>query len=251
MLNLFKSKKTKNENVKPKLSIAKQINNLSSFENINTTVKTCLDNRKNTYKSFIDNLPYEIALGQYLIQLDIEASKQKNRNKWKHNQLAKSGFGKHTTNDKNQSTFEYIGFTRQELNIRKQIAKEYSLKFVNFCNENSFTSTVYAWQQFKIANKELFATSDNSKSASHNRKTTKQAKTNKNEASKNTVSYDSQKMLNKIVSNKSYKELSNEALAKQCLVLVQGMYAENGMDFDKLMTNDKTKSTILKALKIA
>ena len=251
MLNLFKSKKTKNENVKPKLSIAKQINNLSSFENINTTVKTCLDNRKNTYKSFIENLPYEIALGQYLIQLDIEASKQKNRNKWKHNQLAKSGFGKHSTNDKNQSTFEYVGFTRQELNIRKQIAKEYSLKFVNFCNENSFTSTVYAWQQFKIANKELFATSDNSKQASHNRKTTKQAKTNKKEASKNTVSFDSQKMLEKIVSNKSYKELSNEALAKQCLVLVQVMYAENGMDFDKLMTNDKTKTPILKALKIA
>ena len=58
-------------------------------------------------------------------------------------------------------------------------------------------------------------------------------------------------MLDKIVSKKSYKELSNEDLAKQCLILVQVMYAENGMDFDKLMTNDKTKSTILKALKIA
>ena len=251
MLNLFKNKKTKNENVKPKLSIANQINNLSSFENINTTVKTCLDNRKNTYKSFIENLPYEIALGQYLIQLDIEASKQKNRNKWKHNQLAKSGFGKHTTNDKNQSTFEYIGFTRQELNIRKQIAKEYSLKFVNFCNENTFTSTVYAWQQFKIANKELFATSDKSKSASHNRKTTKQSKTNKKEASKNTVSFDSQKMLDKIVNNKAYKDLSHEELSKQCLVLLEVMFAENGMEFNKLMSNDKTKDTILKALKIA
>ena len=251
MLNLFKNKKTKNENVKPKLSIANQINNLSSFENINTTVKTCLDNRKNTYKSFIENLPYEIALGQYLIQLDIEASKQKNRNKWKHNQLAKSGFGKHTTNDKNQSTFEYIGFTRQELNIRKQIAKEYSLKFVNFCNENTFTSTVYAWQQFKIANKELFATSDKSKSASHNRKTTKQSKTNKKEASKNTVSFDSQKMLDKIVNNKAYKDLSHEELSKQCLVLLEVMFAENGMEFNKLITNDKTKDTILKALKIA
>jgi hypothetical protein len=251
MLNLFKNKKTKNENIKPKLSIAKQINNLSSFENINTTVKTCLDNRKNTYKSFIENLPYEIALGQYLIQLDIEASKQKNRNKWKHNQLAKSGFGKHTTNDKNQSTFEYIGFTRQELNIRKQIAKEYSLKFVNFCNENTFTSTVYAWQQFKIANKELFATSDKSKSASHNRKTTKQSKTNKKEASKNTVSFDSQKMLDKIVNNKAYKDLSHEELSKQCLVLLEVMFAENGMEFNKLITNDKTKGTILKALKIA
>jgi hypothetical protein len=251
MLNLFKSKKTKNENVKPKLSIAKQINNLSSFENINTTVKTCLDNRKNTYKSFIDNLPYEIALGSYLNNLDIEASKQKNRNKWKHNQLSKSGFGKHTTNDKNQSTFEYVGFTRQELNIRKQIAKEYSLKFVNFCNENTFTSTVYAWQQFKIANKELFATSDKSKSASHNRKTTKQSKTNKKEASKNTVSFDSQKMLDKIVNNKAYKDLSHEELSKQCLVLLEVMFAENGMEFNKLITNDKTKGTILKALKIA
>ena len=78
MLNLFKSKKTKNENVKPKLSIAKQINNLSSFDNIKSTVKTCLDNRQNTYKSFIDNLPYEIALGSYLNNLDSEASNQKN-----------------------------------------------------------------------------------------------------------------------------------------------------------------------------
>ena len=58
-------------------------------------------------------------------------------------------------------------------------------------------------------------------------------------------------MLDKIVSKKSYKELSNEDLAKQCLILVQVMYAENGMDFDKLMNNDKTKTPILKALKIA
>jgi hypothetical protein len=58
-------------------------------------------------------------------------------------------------------------------------------------------------------------------------------------------------MLDKIVSNKSYKELSNEELAKQCLVLIEVMYAENGMEFSKLMTNDKTKTPILKALKIA
>ena len=123
--------------------------------------------------------------------------------------------------------------------------------FYNYCSKNDYTSFVYAWQNFRKDNIELFATSDNSKQASHNRKTTKQSKTNKKEASKNTVSFDSQKMLEKIVSNKSYKELSNEALAKQCLVLVQVMYAENGMDFDKLMTNDKTKTPILKALKIA
>ena len=250
MLNLFKSKKTKNENVKPKLSIAKQINNLSSFDNIKSTVKTCLDNRKNTYKSFIENLPYEIALGQYLIQLDIEASKQKNRNKWKHNQLAKSGFGKHTTNDKNQSTFEYIGFTRQELNIRKQIAKEYSLKFVNFCNENSFTSTVYAWQQFKIANKELFATSDKSKSASHNRKTTKQSKKNKSN-DKNSFKFESQKMLNKIVSQKTYKDIDHKQLAKQTLELIKCIYSENGIEFEKLIKNKEYKNNILEAFKLA
>jgi hypothetical protein len=250
MLNLFKSKKTKNENVKPKLSIAKQINNLSSFENINTTVKTCLDNRKNTYKSFIDNLPYEIALGSYLNNLDIEASKQKNRNKWKHNQLSKSGFGKHTTNDKNQSTFEYTVFTKQELNVRKQAFK-HSTMFYNYCSKNDYTSFVYAWQNFRKDNIELFATSDNSKQASHSRKTNKQAKTNKKENVKSKASFDSQKMLDKIVSNKAYKELSNEALAKQCLVLIEVMYAENGMEFSKLMTNDKTKTPILKALKIA
>ena len=250
MLNLFKFKKTKNENVKPKLSIAKQINNLSSFDNIKSTVKTCLDNRQNTYKSFIDNLPYEIALGSYLNNLDSEASNQKNRNKWKHNELAKNGFGIHTTNEKNQSKFEYTVFTKQELNVRKQAFK-HSTMFYNYCSKNDYTSFVYAWQNFRKDNIELFATSDNSKSASHNRKTTKQSKTNKKEASKNTVSFDSQKMLDKIVSKKSYKELSNEDLAKQCLILVQVMYAENGMDFDKLMTNDKTKSTILKALKIA
>ena len=250
MLNLFKFKKTKNENVKPKLSIAKQINNLSSFDNIKSTVKTCLDNRQNTYKSFIDNLPYEIALGSYLNNLDSEASKQKNRNKWKHNELAKNGFGIHTTNEKNQSKFEYTVFTKQELNVRKQAFK-HSTMFYNYCSKNDYTSFVYAWQNFRKDNIELFATSDNSKQASHNRKTTKQAKTNKKENLKSKASFDSQKMLDKIVSNKSYKELSNEALAKQCLVLVQVMYAENGMDFDKLMTNDKTKTPILKALKIA
>ena len=250
MLNLFKSKKTKNENVKPKLSIAKQINNLSRFDNIKSTVKTCLDNRQNTYKSFIDNLPYEIALGSYLNNLDSEASKQKNRNKWKHNELAKNGFGIHTTNEKNQSKFEYTVFTKQELNVRKQAFK-HSTMFYNYCSKNDYTSFVYAWQNFRKDNIELFATSDNSKQASHNRKTTKQSKTNKKEASKNTVSFDSQKMLDKIVSKKSYKELSNEDLAKQCLILVQVMYAENGMDFDKLMNNDKTKTPILKALKIA
>ena len=250
MLNLFKFKKTKNENVKPKLSIAKQINNLSSFDNIKSTVKTCLDNRQNTYKSFIDNLPYEIALGSYLNNLDSEASNQKNRNKWKHNELAKNGFGIHTTNEKNQSKIEYTVFTKQELNVRKQAFK-HSTMFYNYCSKNDYTSFVYAWQNFRKDNIELFATSDNSKQASHNRKTTKQSKTNKKEASKNTVSFDSQKMLDKIVSKKSYKELSNEDLAKQCLILVQVMYAENGMDFDKLMNNDKTKTPILKALKIA
>ena len=250
MLNLFKFKKTKNENVKPKLSIAKQINNLSSFDNIKSTVKTCLDNRQNTYKSFIDNLPYEIALGSYLNNLDSEASNQKNRNKWKHNELAKNGFGIHTTNEKNQCKFEYTVFTKQELNVRKQAFK-HSTMFYNYCSKNDYTSFVYAWQNFRKDNIELFATSDNSKQASHNRKTTKQSKTNKKEASKNTVSFDSQKMLDKIVSKKSYKELSNEDLAKQCLILVQVMYAENGMDFDKLMNTDKTKTPILKALKIA
>ena len=250
MLNLFKFKKTKNENVKPKLSIAKQINNLSSFDNIKSTVKTCLDNRQNTYKSFIDNLPYEIALGSYLNNLDSEASNQKNRNKWKHNELAKNGFGTHTTNEITQSKFEYTVFTKQELNVRKQAFK-HSTMFYNYCSKNDYTSFVYAWQNFRKDNIELFATSDNSKQASHNRKTTKQSKTNKKEASKNTVSFDSQKMLDKIVSKKSYKELSNEDLAKQCLILVQVMYAENGMDFDKLMNNDKTKTPILKALKIA
>tara|TARA_X000001388_G_scaffold76013_2_gene72198 strand:+ start:213 stop:965 length:753 start_codon:yes stop_codon:yes gene_type:complete len=250
MLNLFKSKKTKNENVKPKLSIAKQITNLSSFDNIKSTVKTCLDNRQNTYKSFIDNLPYEIALGSYLNSLDNEASNQKNRNKWKHNELAKNGFGTHTTNDKNQSKFEYTVFTKQELNVRKQAFK-HSTMFYNYCSKNDYTSFVYAWQNFRKDNIELFATKDNSKQASHNRKTNKQSKTNKKEASKITASFDSQKMLDKIVTNKGYKELSNEALAKQCLVLVQVMYAENGMDFEKLMKNDKTKNTVLKALKVA
>lgn len=250
MLNLFKSKKTKNENAKPKLSIAKQITNLSSFDNIKATVKTCLDNRQNTYKSFIDNLPYEIALGSYLNNLDNEASNQKNRNKWKHNELSKNGFGTHTSNDKNQSKFEYTVFTKQELNVRKQAFK-HSTMFYNYCSKNDYTSFVYAWQNFRKDNIELFATQDNSKSASHNRKTTKQSKTNKKEASKITASFDSQKMLDKIVTNKGYKELSNEALAKQCLVLVQVMYAENGMDFEKLMKNDKTKNTVLKALKVA
>lgn len=250
MLNLFKSKKTKNENVKPKLSIAKQITNLSSFDNIKATVKTCLDNRQNTYKSFIDNLPYEIALGSYLNNLDNEASNQKNRNKWKHNELSKNGFGTHTSNDKNQSKFEYTVFTKQELNVRKQAFK-HSTMFYNYCSKNDYTSFVYAWQNFRKDNIELFATQDNSKSASHKRKTTKQSKTNKKEASKITASFDSQKMLDKIVTNKGYKELSNEALAKQCLVLVQVMYAENGMDFEKLMKNDKTKNTVLKALKVA
>ena len=162
MLNLFKSKKTKNENVKPKLSIAKQINNLSSFDNIKSTVKTCLDNRQNTYKSFIDNLPYEIALGSYLNNLDNEASNQKNRNKWKHNELAKNGFGTHTTNEKNQSKFEYTVFTKQELNVRKQAFK-HSTMFYNYCSKNDYTSFVYAWQNFRKDNIELFATSDNSK----------------------------------------------------------------------------------------
>ena len=162
MLNLFKSKKTKNENVKPKLSIAKQINNLSSFDNIKSTVKTCLDNRQNTYKSFIDNLPYEIALGSYLNNLDSEASKQKNRNKWKHNELAKNGFGTHTTNEKNQSKFEYTVFSKQELNVRKQAFK-HSTMFYNYCSKNDYTSFVYAWQNFRKDNIELFATSDNSK----------------------------------------------------------------------------------------
>ena len=148
MLNLFKSKKTKNENVKPKLSIAKQINNLSSFDNIKSTVKTCLDNRQNTYKSFIDNLPYEIALGSYLNNLDNEASNQKNRNKWKHNELAKNGFGTHTTNEKNQSKFEYTVFTKQELNVRKQAFK-HSTMFYNYCSKNDYTSFVYAWQNFR------------------------------------------------------------------------------------------------------
>ena len=123
--------------------------------------------------------------------------------------------------------------------------------FYNYCSKNDYTSFVYAWQNFRKDNIELFATKDNSKQASHNRKTNKQAKTNKKEASKNEVKFDSQKMLDKIVSKKSYKELSNEDLAKQCLILVQVMYAENSMDFDKLMTNDKTKTPILKALKIA
>ena len=162
MLNLFKFKKTKNENVKPKLSIAKQINNLSSFDNIKSTVKTCLDNRQNTYKSFIDNLPYEIALGSYLNNLDSEASNQKNRNKWKHNELAKNGFGIHTTNEKNQSKFEYTVFTKQELNVRKQAFK-HSTMFYNYCSKNDYTSFVYAWQNFRKDNIELFATSDNSK----------------------------------------------------------------------------------------
>ena len=58
-------------------------------------------------------------------------------------------------------------------------------------------------------------------------------------------------MLNKIVSNKAYKDLSHEELSKQCLVLLEVMFAENGMEFNKLLSNDKTKDTILKALKIA
>ena len=93
----------------------------------------------------------ELALGDFVEKLDIEASKQKNRNKFKHDQLSKKGFGKHTTNDKNQSTFEYTVFTRQELNIRKQ-ANKYSNLFYNYCLENEFTSFVYAFQNFRKDN---------------------------------------------------------------------------------------------------
>ena len=250
MLNLFKFKKTKNENVKPKLSIAKQINNLSSFDNIKSTVKTCLDNRQNTYKSFIDNLPYEIALGSYLNNLDNEASNQKNRNKWKHNELAKNGFGTHTTNEKNQSKFEYTVFTKQELNVRKQ-AFTHSTMFYNYCSKNDYTSFVYAWQNFRKDNIELFATSDNSKQASHNRKTTKQSKKNKSNNDKNSFKFESQKMLNKIVSQKTYKDIDHKQLAKQTLELIKCIYSENGIEFEKLIKNKEYKNNILEAFKLA
>ena len=257
MLNLFKNKTTKETKVKAK-TIFQKIDINSSFENMaNTWQKLDLYN-KNTHESFMDSLQYELAIGSNMAKIEEAVKNSKNKNKAKHDLYSKCGYGKHTTNEKNQSKFLYCEerFTSQDsarkfLNVRK-LAFQNSNLFIQYCKKNKSTSFQYA---FILFNNEVLKPIKNEnnegKQASHSRKTTKQSKTNKKEASKNEVKFDSQKMLNKIVSNKAYKQLSHEELSKQCLVLLEVIFAENGMEFSKLMTNDKTKSTILKALKIA
>jgi len=252
MLNLFKNKKVTKKVTTKKLSIVKQIDKLSSFENISTTIESVIANRKNTYKSFIDGLLGELALGEHLEKLDIEASKQKNRNKWKHNQLAKSGFGKHSTNDKNQSTFEYTVFTRQELNIRKQ-ANKHSNLFYNYCLEKDFTSFVYAFQNFRKDNIELFSNSENSKQASHKRKTTKQANSKKeasNELSNKSLSLE---FVSNITNDKTFKDKNLETCLKDCYSFIEIYLNENGLDFEKIMKTNKSNEieTFKKIFKIA
>ena len=70
MLNLFKNKKVTKKTTTKKLSIVKQIDKLSSFENISTTIENVIANRKNTYKSFIDGLLSELALGDFVEKLE-------------------------------------------------------------------------------------------------------------------------------------------------------------------------------------
>ena len=252
MLNLFKNKKVTKKVTNKKLSIVKQIDKLSNFENISTTIETVIANRQNTYKSFIDGLIGELALGDYVEKLDIEASKQKNRNKFKHDQLSKKGFGKHSTNDKNQSVFEYTVFTRQELNIRKQ-ANKHSNLFYNYCLENEFTSFVYAFQNFRKDKIELFSNTENSKQASHKRKTTKQANSKKqasNELSNKSLSLE---FVSNITNEKTFKDKNLETCLKDCYSFMEIYFNENGLDFEKIIKNNKSNEieTFKKIFKIA
>ena len=257
MLNLFKNKTTKETKVKAK-TIFQKIDINSSFENMTNTWDKLDQYNKRSHKGFMESLEYELAIGSNMAKIEEAVKNSKNKNKAKHDLYSKCGYGKHTTNEKNQSKFLYCEerFTSQDsarkfLNLRK-LAFQHSTLFIKYCKDIEATSFQFTFIKF---NNEILKPMKNEnnegKQASHSRKTNKQAKTNKKENVKSKASFDSQKMLDKIVSNKAYKDLSHEELSKQCLVLLEVMFAENGMEFNKLITNDKTKDTILKALKIA
>jgi len=250
MLNKIKNLVSKNET--KKLTVANQINDY--VNDISNTITKVLENRKNAYKGFLDSLIPEIAIGDYVEQLDIKASKQKNRNKWKHDQLAKNGFGKHTTNEKNQSKFEYTTFTRQELNIRKQASK-HATRFVEYCEKNQFTSFVYAYQSFQKDVLSLHQDKKDSKAPSHKRKIEKQSKQKTKQKIVKELPNKSLtlKLVSELTQDKNFKNKDFETCLKDCFFILELYLDENGIDFNKFMKVQKNNGleTLKKVFKIA
>jgi hypothetical protein len=250
MLNKIKNLVSKNET--KKLTVANQINDY--VNDISNTINKVLEMRENAYKGFLDSLIPELAIGDYVEQLDIKASKQKNRNKWKHNELAKNGFGKHTTNEKNQSKFEYTIFTKQELNIRKQASK-HATRFVEYCKTKQFTSFVYAYQSFQKDILSLHENKKDSKAPSHKRKIEKQSK---QKTKQKIVKVLPNKTLvleyaSQLTSSKDYKDRNFETCVNDAFYFLELICHENGIDFNKFMKVKQNNGleTLKKVFKIA
>lgn len=253
-----------NKKVK-KLSI-RQIEKLAvknaSFKNMPTTWKTLNQLNVNSHKSFMsDILPLELSIGKNLDLIEEAIINKKNRNKSKHDLLSKNGYGRHTTNEKGQSKFNYEianctnnDSARKYLNLRK-LAFQNSTRFIQFCYDNEISSFQYGYQRFntEILKPIKEANTENSKQASHKRKTNKQANSKKeasNELSNKSLSLE---FVSNITNDKTFKDKNLETCLKDCYSFIEIYLNENGLDFEKIMKTNKSNEieTFKKIFKIA
>ena len=243
-----------NKKVK-KLSI-RQIEKLAvknaSFKNMPTTWKTLNQLNVNTHKSFMnDILPLELSIGKNLDLIEEAIINKKNRNKSKHDLLSKNGYGRHTTNEKGQSKFNYEfancnnnDSARKYLNLRK-LAYQNSTRFIQFCYDNEISSFQYGYQRFntEILKPIKEADTTNKKQASHKRKSKKEAE--KVEANNETLT---SIFVNEITSKDNFKNknISSEEALKVCFELCNIYCSEIEKDFTKLIKDNETFKKIFK-----
>ena len=99
----------------------------------------------------------------------------------------------------------------------------------------------------------MFSNSENSKQASHKRKTTKQANSKKeasNELSNKSLSLE---FVSNITNEKTFKDKNLETCLKDCYSFMEIYFNENGLDFEKIIKNNKSNEieTFKKIFKIA